>query len=44
MIERILEPSGHYIEALEEEGLESAKRTAELKCERMEQPWSEDAF
>ena len=29
---------GHYVEALQEEGLESAKRSAALKCEGVGYP------
>ena len=35
---------GLYVEAFEEEGLESAKRGAALKCEGVGHPWSQDAL
>eukprot|EP00731_Ephydatia_muelleri_P032076 Em0023g583a len=35
---------GRYVEALQEEGLESAKRSAALKCEAVGHPWPQDAL
>ena len=35
---------GRYVEALVEEGLESAKSSAALKCEGVGHPWSQDAL
>ena len=35
---------GRYVEALEKEGLESAKRSAALKCEGVGHPWSPECL